>query len=75
MMKKTFEITGSSRIMKVVMDDETRDITITFKGEKVYQYNSVSEFDFRMFKEDIQNGETLCGKPLNPYLYCMVRLQ
>ena len=31
MMKKTFEITGSSRIMKVVMDDETRDITITFK--------------------------------------------
>lgn len=59
MMKKTFEITGSSRIMKVVMDDETRDITITFKGEKVYQYNSVSEFDFRMFKEDIQNGESV----------------
>lgn len=58
-MKKTFEITGSSRIMKVVMDDETRDITITFKGEKVYQYNSVSEFDFRMFKEDIQNGESV----------------
>ena len=59
MMKKTFEITGSSRIIKVVMDDETRDITITFKGEKVYQYNSVSEFDFRMFKEDIQNGESV----------------
>ena len=28
MMKKTFEITGSSRIMKVVMDDAARDITI-----------------------------------------------
>lgn len=59
MMKKTFEITGSSRILKVVMDDETRDITITFKGEKVYKYYSVAEFDFRMFKEDIQNGESV----------------
>lgn len=59
MMKETFNITSSSRIEKVIMDDETRDITITFKGEKVYQYNSVSEFDFRMFKEDIQNGESV----------------
>lgn len=58
-MKKTFEITGSSRILKVVMDDETRDITITFKGEKVYKYYSVAEFDFRVFKEDIQNGESV----------------
>ena len=54
-MKDTIKITGSSRIEKVIFDDETRDIEITFKGEKVYRYNSVSEFDFRMFKEDIQN--------------------
>jgi hypothetical protein len=58
-MKDLFNITSSSRIEKVIMDNETRDITITFKGEKVYQYNSVSEFDFRMFKEDIQNGESV----------------
>lgn len=58
-MKDTIKITGSSRIEKVIFDDETRDIEITFKGEKVYQYNSVSEFDFRMFKEDIQNGESV----------------
>jgi hypothetical protein len=58
-MKDVFNITSSSRIEKVIMDDENRDITITFKGEKVYQYNSVSEFDFRMFKEDIQNGESV----------------
>ncbi len=35
-MKETFNITSSSRIEKIVMDDETRDIIITFKGEKVY---------------------------------------
>lgn len=58
-MKDVFNITSSSRIEKVIMDNETRDITITFKGEKVYQYKSVSEFDFRMFKEDIQNGESV----------------
>ena len=58
-MKDVFNITSSSRIEKVIMDNETRDIIITFKGEKVYQYNSVSEFDFRMFKEDIQNGESV----------------
>lgn len=58
-MKDVFNITSSSRIEKVIMDNETRDITITFKGEKVYRYDSVSEFDFRMFKEDIQNGESV----------------
>lgn len=58
-MKDVFNITSSSRIEKVIFDDDTRSITITFKGEKVYQYNSVSEFDFRMFKEDIQNGESV----------------
>lgn len=58
-MKETFNITSSSRIEKIVMDDETRDIIITFKGEKVYKYYSVAEFDFRMFKEDIQNGESV----------------
>ena len=58
-MKETFNITSSSRIEKIVMDDETRDIIITFKGEKVYRYHSVSEFDFKTFKEDIQNGESV----------------
>lgn len=58
-MKETFNITSSSRIEKIVMDDETRDIIITFKGEKVYRYHSVSESDFKTFKEDIQNGESV----------------
>lgn len=58
-MKETFKITGSSRIEKVIFDNDKKDIEITFKGEKVYLYNSVSEFDFKMFKEDIQNGESV----------------
>lgn len=57
-MMETFHITDSSRIKKVVFDDN-RDVIITFKGEKIYRYNSLSEFDFRMFKEDIQNGESV----------------
>ena len=58
-MKEVFNTTGSSRIEKVIFDLDNRDITITFKGNKVYKYVSVSEFDFRMFKEDIQNGESV----------------
>lgn len=57
-MMETFHITDSSRIKKVVFHDN-RDVIITFKGEKIYRYNSLSEFDFRMFKEDIQNGESV----------------
>lgn len=75
-MKDTIKITGSSRIEKVIFDDETRDIEITFKGEKVYWYNSVSKFDFRMFKEDIQNGESV-GKSFEKRIrnkYAGVRL-
>lgn len=62
-MMETFHITDSSRIKKVVFYDnrfyDNRDVIITFKGEKIYRYNSLSEFDFRMFKEDIQNGESV----------------
>lgn len=57
-MMETFHITDSSRIKKVVFYDN-RDVIITFNGEKIYRYNSLSEFDFRMFKEDIQNGESV----------------
>lgn len=57
-MMETFHITDSSRIKKVVFYDN-RDVIITFKGEEIYRYNSLSEFDFRMFKEDIQNGESV----------------
>lgn len=45
-MKEVFNTTGSSRIEKVIFDLDNRDITITFKGNKVYKYVSVSEFDF-----------------------------
>lgn len=57
-MKEVFNTTGSSRIEKVIfdLDNDNRDITITFKGNKVYKYVSVSEFDFNTFKDDIENG-------------------
>lgn len=55
-MKEVFNTTGSSRIEKVIFDLDNRDITITFKGNKVYKYVSVSEFDFNTFKYDIENG-------------------
>lgn len=54
-MKEVFNTTGSSRIEKVIFDLDNRDITITFKGNKVYKYVSVSEFDFNTFKDDIEN--------------------
>lgn len=57
-MMETFHITDSSRIKKVVFYDN-RDVIITFNGEKIYRYTSLSDFDFRMFKEDIQNGESV----------------
>lgn len=55
-MKEVFNTTGSSRIEKVIFDLDNRDITITFKGNKVHKYVSVSEFDFNTFKDDIENG-------------------
>lgn len=55
-MKEVFNTTGSSRIEKVIFDLDNRDITIIFKGNKVYKYVSVSEFDFNTFKDDIENG-------------------
>lgn len=55
-MKEVFNTTGSSRIEKVIFDLDNRDITITFKGNKVYKYVSVSESDFNTFKDDIENG-------------------
>ena len=55
-MKEVFNTTGSSRIEKVIFDPDNMDITITFKGNKVYKYVSVSEFDFNTFKDDIENG-------------------
>ena len=55
-MKEVFNTTGSSRIEKVIFDLDNRDITITFKANKVYKYVSVSEFDFNTFKDDIENG-------------------
>lgn len=55
-MKEVFNTTGSSRIEKVIFDLDNRDITITFKGNKIYKYVSVSEFDFNTFKDDIENG-------------------
>lgn len=61
-MKEVFNTTGSSRIEKVIFDLDNRDITITFKGNKVYKYVSVSEFDFNTFKDDIENGLSV-GKP------------
>lgn len=55
-MKEVFNTTGSSRIEKVIFDLDNRDITITFKLNKIYKYVSVSEFDFNTFKDDIENG-------------------
>lgn len=55
-MKEVFNTTGSSRIEKVIFDLDNRDITITFKGNKIYKYVYVSEFDFNTFKDDIENG-------------------
>lgn len=55
-MKEVFNTTGSSRIERLFFDLDNRDITITFKGNKVYKYVSVSEFDFNTFKDDIENG-------------------
>lgn len=55
-MKEVFNTPGSSRIERLFFDLDNRDITITFKGNKVYKYVSVSEFDFNTFKDDIENG-------------------
>lgn len=55
-MKEVFNTKGSSRIEKIIFDNDSKDITITFKGNKVYKYVSVSEFDFNTFKADIENG-------------------
>ena len=55
-MKEVFNTKWSSRIEKIIFDDDSKDITITFKGNKVYKYVSVSEFDFNTFKDDIENG-------------------
>lgn len=57
-MREVFDTPGSSRIEKVIFDFDldNRDITITFKGNKIYKYVSVSEFDFNTFKDDIENG-------------------
>lgn len=55
-MKEVFNTTGSSRIEKIIFDLDNRDITITFKRNKIYKYVSVSEFDFNTFKDDIENG-------------------
>lgn len=55
-MKDTIKITGSSRIEKVIFDDETRDIEITFKGERytgIIRYlNSTSECSKRISKTE-----------------------
>lgn len=55
-MREVFDTPGSSRIEKVIFDPDNRDITIIFKGNKIYKYVSVSEFDFNTFKDDIENG-------------------
>lgn len=55
-MKEVFNTTGSSRIEKVIFDLDNRDITITFKGNKVYKYVSVSEFDLILSRMNIENG-------------------
>lgn len=55
-MKEVFNTKWSSRIEKIIFDDDSKDITITFKGNKIYKYVSVSEFDFNTFKDDIENG-------------------
>lgn len=57
-MREVFDTPGSSRIEKVIFDFDldNRDITITFKGNKIYKYVSVSEFDFNTFKDDIEKG-------------------
>lgn len=55
-MREVFDTPGSSRIEKVIFDFDNMDIIITFKGNKVYKYVSVSEFDFNTFKDDIEDG-------------------
>lgn len=57
-MMETYNINDSSRITKVVFYDN-RDVVITFNNGKVYRYACLSEFDYNMFREDIQNGESV----------------
>lgn len=55
----TYHIRSSSRITKVVMFEETHSVQITFKGDKVYSYHSISKFDYDAFRQDIENGESV----------------
>lgn len=58
-MMTTYNIKDSSRIERVVFYKDTRNIVITFKGNKIYLYASVSKWDYNSFKEDIENGESV----------------
>lgn len=58
-MMTTYNIKDSSRIERVVFYEDTRNIVITFKGNKIYLYASVSKWDYNSFKEDIENGESV----------------
>lgn len=66
---ETYEISDSSRITKVVftVNAGRRDLRITFKGDKVYDYTSISEYDFREFKRCITEGESV-GKAFEKYI-------
>lgn len=59
-MKKTFEITGVIQNYEGSRWMMKPEISPLPSKEKRYTNTTrVSEFDFRMFKEDIQNGESV----------------
>lgn len=66
---ETYKITDSSRITKVIFTvvNEKRNLRITFKGDKTYDYESISEYDFREFKRCIEEGESV-GKSFEKYI-------
>lgn len=63
----TYNINSSSRINQVRFNPENRDIEITFKGNKTYLYQSVSEWDYHRLMEAIENCESV-GKAFEKYI-------
>lgn len=63
----TYNLNSSSRINQVRFNPENRDIEITFKGNKIYLYKSVSEWDYHRLMEAIENCESV-GKTFEKYI-------
>lgn len=67
--EEIYYIMDSSRIEKVIFSvkDNKFNLRITFKGGKVYDYNSISYIDFKEFRRCIEEGESV-GKAFQKYI-------